>query len=363
MESTAADRCGAQAFRLGKDTTKPVLLICIGEYIPGAGQSTVVESEILHLMHRYDITLIAPRILREIPREIRSEVISVRNPLGLWKLVRLFRSADIIHLHDSLVYMMVGVLVRNSRCIVTSHGVAPPKIRTGIWQKAKGYLTQAIYPLLYRRVRVVVGISGFVAKWSELRGVKRLNIIPNGGPPVLKEEAFRPLDKRLVYVGEVSHRKGIDLLFSGLRGCPSDVSLDVIGKGNLKWALSLARRSGISERIRFHGSLSDNERDELVGIAMAIVSMSRWEGFGLPVLEGFASGRPAIVLGGSAMEEIVRVARGGVVVDDAAGLASAILEVWNEWDELSRNARGAVAVMGWAQTWDAYDELFRISYE
>lgn len=339
-------------------TGKPKLLVCIGEYVPGAGQTRVVENELQALRNSYDITVVAPTFAEEAPSGVRAERVSMRSFTGFLRLARLMRAADVVHLHDTLAHMAIGTSVRRRRCVVTCHGIAPPAIRTGLREKVKGHVTTLIYPFLYRRAVRVVTISDFLGDWLRRSGVDRLSVISWGAPDEVVPPVERPKTRRLLYIGQVSYRKGFDLLLQGAALCAPDAMFDIVGSGNLAWARRLVDAHCLRDRVTLRGHLDDTTVTALLDETLAIVSFSRWEGFGLPVVEGFSRGRPAIVLGGSAMAEIVTRAGGGVVVKSPAGLPAAISEVEDNWDTLSKAALAEARRLRWSETWARYDTLF-----
>jgi len=334
------------------------LLICIGEYIPGAGQSRVVQSEIDALSEKYEITLVAPLLTAEVPDGVRAVQISMLSLKGVLRLRRLVRSADVVHLHDSLGYMAVATATDRTKCLVTCHGIAPSAIRSGLWQKVKGDVTLLVYPWLYRRASTVVTLSAFLGTWLLKRSVHNHVIIPNGAPEEVVIPAAPPPGSRLIYIGEVSPRKGLDLLIEGVAACASEVTLDVVGSGDMRWLAELVVRWGLESRVTNHGYVPDVAMMAMIDGALAVVSFSKWEGFGLPVVEGFSRGRPAIVLGGSAMAELVASAGAGVVVDEPSALPGAVRRVAEQWNLLSDAAISAAKRLRWTDTWASYDRLF-----
>lgn len=67
---------------------------------------------------------------------------------------------------------------------------------------------------------------------------------------------------------------------------------------------SLARESGLSDRIRFTGRIPDSELVSLYQNATAFIYPSFYEGFGLPVLEAMACGCPVIASNRFSIPEI-----------------------------------------------------------
>src|SRR5439155_20178242 len=131
----------------------------------------------------------------------------------------------------------------------------------------------------------------------------------------------------------ISRRKGIQDLLNGLSHAPSDVTLDVVGMGTSTPFLSKINRLDLVDRIRFHGVLDSSALLDAYSSAFCTCSASLWEGFGLPVLEGFSFGRPAIVRAQGGMLELVKSSRAGCYFRGPAQLAECVGVVTERWEE------------------------------
>ena len=114
-----------------------------------------------------------------------------------------------------------------------------------------------------------------------------------------------PFGWRLLYVGRIDPRKGIETVVRALARCPESATLAVIGSGDdrhLQELQALAASLGLEERVRFEVL----PRAELAGVmhrADALVFPSVWdEPFGLVPVEAMSSGLPVLgtPVGGSA---------------------------------------------------------------
>jgi glycosyltransferase involved in cell wall biosynthesis len=98
-----------------------------------------------------------------------------------------------------------------------------------------------------------------------------------------------------LYVGERRGYKNFDVLLRALALTPGDTRLCCVGGG--PWTADesrTARALGVDRRLDRVTAVDDPELDRLYGQARALVSTSRYEGFGLPVLEAMAHGCPVI---------------------------------------------------------------------
>jgi glycosyltransferase involved in cell wall biosynthesis len=116
----------------------------------------------------------------------------------------------------------------------------------------------------------------------------------------------------------------------------------------------LAHEQGLNERcVRFIGFVDEEDKPALYRGAVALVFPSRYEGFGLMVLEAMACGTPVVGSDVSSIPEVV--GDGGVLLqpDDVAGMATALIRLVT--DEafragLSRRALAQAAKFSWEQT-------------
>jgi glycosyltransferase involved in cell wall biosynthesis len=68
--------------------------------------------------------------------------------------------------------------------------------------------------------------------------------------------------------------------------------------------INIAKRHGVSERVRFHGYVSDAQLQSLYSSARALFYPSSDEGFGIPVLEALAAGLPVVASNASSIPEV-----------------------------------------------------------
>ena len=83
-------------------------------------------------------------------------------------------------------------------------------------------------------------------------------------------------------------------------------SLALVGKSGWKadGLRALARQLGISERVRFLGFVADVELVQFYNQAVLFVYPSKYEGFGLPLLEAMSCGLPVVTSNRSATAEV-----------------------------------------------------------
>jgi len=123
---------------------------------------------------------------------------------------------------------------------------------------------------------------------------------------------------------------------------------------------------GLEERVIFTGWVANQELKALISGALVSIIPSLYEGFGLPILEAFASNTPVIATNRGSIPEVAQDA--AIIVDpfDSQALGQQIKELI-ENEELSKKliarARERLKYFDWrktaSQTLDIYKELVR----
>jgi len=92
---------------------------------------------------------------------------------------------------------------------------------------------------------------------------------------------------------------------------------------------------GLTDVVIFLGYVTDQEKFALMRRAKILYAVSLYEGFGLPVLEGMASGVPVLTANRSSLPEVAGEAAGMVDPLDEEAIADHIWQIWND-KELAR---------------------------
>ena len=147
------------------------------------------------------------------------------------------------------------------------------------------------------------------------------------------------LPKRyLLCVGTIEERKNLMLAVKSLSLLPEDIHLVAVGK-KTKYAdkvMETADKTGVSHRLHLLSGVSDDELNVIYKKAEVFVYPSRYEGFGIPIIEAIFCGLPVVASTGSCLEEA-----GGpdclyVNPDDSKGMAAAIMQLLNNEEERKR---------------------------
>jgi len=139
----------------------------------------------------------------------------------------------------------------------------------------------------------------------------------------------KPVPGRLLYVGSLARRKGLDLLISALEKVNANFELHIVGNGTDKQRMALqemARNRGLEEKIRWLGFKEGEDLAEEYMEASAFVFPTREDCFGLVLLEALYSGVPIVSSKyADGAYDIVEPGINGIIVDPFNG------------DELAKN--------------------------
>lgn len=139
-----------------------------------------------------------------------------------------------------------------------------------------------------------------------------------------------PCVKRYILsVGSIEERKNVLLAVKALHWLPEDVGLIVVGRPT-KYT-DVVRRyiedNGLTPRVSILHGITDEELPALYAGAEAFVYPSRYEGFGIPIIEAINCGLPVVACTGSCLEEAGGPDSLYVDPDDAEAMAAAIRRV------------------------------------
>ena len=140
------------------------------------------------------------------------------------------------------------------------------------------------------------------------------------------------------------------LVLAGLAGWGSDELAEAVAA------------SGAAERIRLTGYVPEQDKAALLSGADLLVYPSRYEGFGLPVLEAMACGTPVVTTTGGSLPEVAGDAALLVPPGDPEQLAAAVLELLGDqaaWADQARRGRARAAAFTWERCADLTATAYR----
>lgn len=133
----------------------------------------------------------------------------------------------------------------------------------------------------------------------------------------------------IIHVGTVERRKNILLAVKALAHVDSDVSMVIVGRQTpyADEVKAYAEVHGLAKRVRWLTGVPNADLPSLFQMAEACVYPSRYEGFGVPIIEAIQSGLPVVACTGSCLEEAGGPDCFYVAPDDDQAMAQAITQV------------------------------------
>ena len=190
--------------------------------------------------------------------------------------------------------------------------------------------------------RMVVLTESAKKDWSELSNV---TLIPDP-LPFMVDEVSSLIFKRVICIGRYDFDKGNDLLLNAWARVEKQVPewiLDIYGNGNTEAYQQLMVQQGIdSSRCHLHGPITEVKKEYLQ--SSLFVLPSRYEGFGLVLIEAMACGLPVVSFDcENGPRNIIRDGQNGFLVQpfDVNTLAERLLTLIR--DEELRQKMGAEA--------------------
>jgi glycosyltransferase involved in cell wall biosynthesis len=264
-----------------------------------------------------------------------------------WKLPRLLRRVrpTLGHYQHALPLRPVG------RTVVTVHDLSFER-EPQLMPRRTRFVFKAVVPRSARRADRVIAVSDRTRDdLAELYDIsdEKIRVIPHGVDP-----AFAPGsadgEGYLLFVGAVQRRKDPRAALEAAQELR--MQLVVVGPEKEAALATELRRLGADLR----GYVEKAELADLYRGAACLVVPSRYEGFGLPVLEAMASGTPVVAAPDPAL---VEVAGDAAVFADQGDLSGAILHALDRRSELRAAGLLRASRFSWAEAARRTVEVYR----
>ncbi|MFW6158193.1 MAG: glycosyltransferase family 4 protein [Planctomycetota bacterium] len=216
--------------------------------------------------------------------------------------------------------------IRSCPVAITIHDLMflrmPPELSGRSKVYGRAFRTFATYSA--RRAAVVLTVSEY-----SCRDIVALLDVPRTKVRIVGNcvgADFRPIDdpdriaeakasygidgEYLLYVGNFGPHKNVGGLIDAYAGLDGELrdrcSLVLVGRKD-RWTPDLLRKAhrlGLENRVLTTGHVRDQHLPALYAGARAFVTLSYWEGFGLPALEAMACGTPVVSSNRAALPEV-----------------------------------------------------------
>jgi glycosyltransferase involved in cell wall biosynthesis len=214
---------------------------------------------------------------------------------------------------------------------------------------------------------------------------QRIDVVYEAAAPIfaprpLPDNATRTINRQTLqagtfalFVSTLEPRKNLPTLLRALRLCCDrrpDVPYHLAIAGTRGWRdreiFAVVRDLRLYDRLTFLGGVAQDDLRWLYNACVLYANPSRYEGFGLPVLEALACGAPALVSDTSSLPEVAGDAALLLPPHDVAAWAEALARVWHNADlraDLARQGPAQAATFSWQraarETLDIYRRCSR----
>lgn len=215
-------------------------------------------------------------------------------------------------------------------------------------------LTQA-----QKRLPLLVGsnfaVSNAVAMAITEQSGRDCGVLPSG----IELSRYRMADPAersgALYVGRVAPHKNLQLLIDAFtlaaeRGFTGD--LVIAGDGPSRADVQdYAKRSPLASRIQVLGSVSEEQKIDLLSRAAVLGMSSQREGFPRVIAEAMASGLPVVTADfpeNGAKDVVAQYGAGVVCATDPGAFADALLATQSQWDVFSQAGQDGAKALDWS---------------
>ncbi|GAA2197312.1 glycosyltransferase family 1 protein [Sinomonas flava] len=291
--------------------------------------------------------------------------VKVTSPLSP---AELFIAARVNALAPDVVFcpmQTMGTWGRRYPLILTLHDLIyyehpePPGFLPGPVRLLWRLYHKAYWPqrLLLDRADVVATVSHTTRRLMSEKRLTRRPVRIVGNAPQGGRTPRRPedgSDKTLLYMGSFMPYKNVETVVAGMAEL-GDYELHLLSR------ISPARRAELEAavppgaRVVFHGGVSESEYEALLCRTTALVSLSRSEGYGLPLVEAMSLGTPVIASDIPIFREVGGSGAFFVDPDSPAEFARAVraLEAPGAWEAASAAALAQAGTFSWDASADA----------
>ena len=270
---------------------------------------------------------------------------------------REIRQFDVVHLHDYRSFLCLITTYYAKKCgvpyVLQAHGQLP---RIMAKRRLKWIYDVLFGYRLLRDASKVIALNRVEAQQYRDIGVpeEKIEVIPNGIdlseyadlPPKgdFKKKSNIDEDEKIVlYLGRIHKIKGIDILtkaFADVIEKLDNVKLAIVGPddGYLSRLEALIRALKIEDKVLISGPLYCRDKLEAYVDANVYVLPSRYEVWGMTVLEAYACSKPVIASRTGGLNNLVLDGTTGLLVEagNATHLANSVCYLLNNDDRAEK---------------------------
>jgi glycosyltransferase involved in cell wall biosynthesis len=283
---------------------------------------------------------------------------------------------DVVHVHGTHYpyNLIAGMMMDSYPTIVTVHGIMAMeyKFNSGL-NFFGGLISYLLEKYTFNKVnQLIVCSKPMKYILSEITNAE-INIIPNGidYKSIDRITQKKSIEKpSIIYMGLLERIKGVDILINAIplikKRLPN-IHVYIVGDGSQKAFLeNLSRKLRVEDNVNFLGYINGDEKYSYLKSADVCVVPSRYESFGIVILESMSCGTPLVGTDIGNIPYLLENGKIGLSVDpdDSSSLADKIIELLDNKELQSKmklNCQVKVKKFDWIQvaanTVDIYEKL------
>lgn len=309
------------------------------------------------------------RQLESLPTGIKYLLVNNPQAPSEFFIARKLNKIGVSHLFSPMQVM--GTVGRQYKLILTLHDLIyyrhrkPPQdlnlLIRAVWRLYHlSYLPQR---WLLNRADAIATVSKTTRNLiSEHKLTKRPVSVVYNAPEASHNGKARtsPTSKKLLYIGSFMPYKNVETLVSAVGSLPG-FELHLLSKITETRKLQLQKlASATGANVTFHNGVSDQAYLDLLDEAFALVTASKDEGFGIPLVEAMQRGTPVVVSNLEIFHEVASNAGSYFDPNKPEDLSACIKEltIGSNWADASKASIAQAASFDWAASADQLLEAF-----
>lgn len=284
------------------------------------------------------------------------------------KLKRISKKNDITHIHLSYPFTKEAVREPSIPFLLTHHGYAPWHIVPGVSNKFVHLGLLWAYRPLLKKVKMITAVSPYVRDQIQTLFNRESIVIPNG----VEKNFFRSGHENNLEGSPAifnatgwDRQKGVDRLikdFSIIKKNYSQAKLYIIVPPVHRRQLNKLideTRLNMDEDVVALPYVDRETLSDYFKAADLYLLTSKWESFGLPIIESFASGTPVLAhRSEDARVHLIEESGGGLLYNDTIELLHGVACILEENSIFSQRAKEYAHQFDWISIVQRYIELY-----
>jgi glycosyltransferase involved in cell wall biosynthesis len=231
---------------------------------------------------------------------------------------------DLVHAHESCIPYSTATAIVGKKypTLLTMHMFIKewekPKTKIG---KFVRYITLQNEKFVLTHIPYIIAVSSYLKRQISEATHSKIYTIPNGikfenSQKIKKYDFERPV---LFCIGMLEYRKGFDLLVKSIPKIKEkfpNILLIIAGSGSEENNLKiLTRELDLSDNVKFLGFVSEEEKNSYFSSSDIFIIPSRYEPFGIVLLEAMSWEKPIVASNVGGISEIVVNGRNGLIFE------------------------------------------------